>query len=59
MPQHGQQVQQLDYSELMKKIISGLRTRIFEYLHTVPKEARMANDVQQLVDRINALSGGE
>jgi hypothetical protein len=49
----------LDYSELMKKIMSGLRTRIFEYLHTVPKEARMANDVQQLVDRISALSGGE
>lgn len=56
MPSSGEQQQvDVDFSKLMQLIITGLRTRIFEYLHTVPKEARSANAVQQLVDKIEMM----
>lgn len=59
-PQTGQEAQQdVDYAKLMHTIIAGLRTRIFEYLHTVPKEARAANNVQQLVDKIQMMQDGK
>jgi hypothetical protein len=29
----------------MKDVIISLKTRIYEYLHTVPKEAQMANEI--------------
>jgi len=31
----------------------GLTTRVYEYTHTVPKEARKSNDVQQLIEKLN------
>lgn len=51
----NQNVITVDFSELIKSILSGLKTRVFEYLHTVPKEARSANDIQQLIDKIQTI----
>ena len=47
---------QVDIKELMSNIVRGLRTRIYEYLRTVPKAAGSANDVHELVQKLEALS---
>ena len=41
--------------ELMSDIMRGLRTRIYEYKHSVPKAAQEANKVQELLNKMQAL----
>lgn len=45
----------VDLSELMQKILRGLDTRIYEYLHTVPKSVSSANAVQELINKLNII----
>ena len=46
----------IDIKELLSNIMRGLRTRVYEYLRTVPKAAGSANDVQELIQKLEALS---
>lgn len=48
-------VHAVDVSKIMEKILRGLRTRVYEYLHTVPKAAQQANAVQELLDKLNSM----
>ena len=42
--------------KVLKKIIKSVKTRIYEYLHTVPKEAQRANKQAQLLERLQLVS---
>ena len=46
----------VNLSDLIKDILRGLRTRAYEYQHSVPKAAQNANAVQELISRMEALS---
>lgn len=50
--------QQIDrtISKVMSDIMISLKTRIYEYLHTVPKEAQKSNEIQQLVEKLNLIA---
>lgn len=43
-------------ADLIKDLLRGLRTRVYEYQHSVPKAAQNANAVQELISRMEALS---
>ena len=43
-------------ADLIKDLLRGLRTRVYEYQHSVPKAAQNANAVQELINRMEALS---
>ena len=43
-------------AQLIADLIRGLRTRVYEYQHSVPKAAQNANAVQELISRMEALS---
>lgn len=45
----------IDIKELMSNIMRGLSTRVYEYLRTVPKAAGSANDIQELIQKLQAL----
>lgn len=42
--------------EVIDDIIRGLRTRVYEYQHSVPKAAQRANAVQELISKMETLS---
>lgn len=42
--------------QVVSDIMASLKTRIYEYLHSVPNEAKKANEVQELIDRLNLIS---
>jgi hypothetical protein len=42
--------------EVIKDIIRGLRTRVYEYQHSVPKAAQNANEVQELISKMEAFA---
>lgn len=42
--------------EVIKDIIRGLRTRVYEYQHSVPKAAQNANAVQELISKMEAFA---
>lgn len=46
---------QVDIKNLVQTILRGLKTRAYEYLHTVPKQAQFANSVQELLNKLQAL----
>lgn len=41
--------------KLMQRIMNGLKSRIFEYMHTVPKDARKSNEIQELYERLSLI----
>ena len=43
-------------ADLIKDLLRGLRTRVYEYQHSVPKAAQNANAVQEIISRMEALS---
>jgi len=43
-------------ADLIKDLLRGLRTRVYEYQHSVPKAAQNANSVQEIISRMEALS---
>lgn len=45
----------INIDDLIKNILRGLKTRIYEYLHTVPKEAQSANAISELISRLEQL----
>lgn len=55
--QQQQQSQSIDstLSKVIEQILLSLKTRIYEYNHTVPKEARKSNEVQQLIEKLNLI----
>lgn len=46
----------IDIKELLSNIMRGLRTRVYEYLRTVPKSAGSANDISELISKLESLS---
>lgn len=46
----------IDIKDIVSDIMRGLRTRVYEYLRTVPKAAGSANDIEELVSKLEALS---
>lgn len=52
--QQSQQTQSI-LEKVIEQIMLSLKTRIYEYNHTVPKEARKSNEVQQLIEKLNLI----
>lgn len=46
-------------SKVIEQIMLSLKTRIYEYNHTVPKEAKKSNEVQQLIEKLNLIVENE
>lgn len=50
----SQQINQ-KIAKVMQDVIISLKTRIYEYLHTVPKEAQKSNEIKQLIEKLNLI----
>lgn len=43
-------------AKVIEDIILSLKTRIYEYIHTVPKEAQKSNEVNQIIEKLNLIA---
>ena len=53
---NNQQTVNNKLSDLMEQIALSIKTRVYEYLHTVPKEAQKSNEAQQLFERLSLIA---
>lgn len=55
MQRYEETTPSVNLKELMDNIMRGLKTRVYEYLHTVPKAAQSANSIAELLNKLNIL----